>query len=92
MLNELEIVNGKLWANIYLQSSVAEINMDTWTVERYVSLEMFQTNDTWHINRIIDFTDIKNYAKQHFTADIWDSGYCLNGIAYWEGDSESNSK
>ena len=34
-MNELEIVKGKLWANIYLTSRIAIIDMNTWKVERY---------------------------------------------------------
>ena len=37
-INELEWVNGKIWANIYLTSAIVEINPTTGIVEGYVDL------------------------------------------------------
>ena len=37
-INELEWVDGKIWANIYLTSAIVEINPTTGIVEGYVDL------------------------------------------------------
>jgi len=35
-LNELELVQGKLWANVYLTNNIAVINLDSGKVEKFL--------------------------------------------------------
>jgi len=65
LLNELEFVKGKLWANIYTRNTIAVIDIDSGNVEKFM-----------------DFTNLVETAKKNFVADRWNTGYCLNGIAY----------
>jgi glutamine cyclotransferase len=67
MLNELEWVNGKIWANIYMTNTIAIIDPVTGYVDTIVDLTRLHTLAK---------------AKAQEMGITLSSGYVLNGIAY----------
>jgi glutamine cyclotransferase len=52
MINELEWIDGKIWANIYLENKIIIIDPSTGFVEAYLDLRSL--NDSQHGNNMAD--------------------------------------
>lgn len=66
-LNELEVVNGTLLANVYLTNRIVAINLNDGKIKRSI-----------HFDSLVK--EVK--ASKVFLEKGYDASYCLNGIAY----------
>eukprot|EP01017_Pseudomicrothorax_dubius_P034150 TRINITY_DN4649_c0_g1_i1.p1 TRINITY_DN4649_c0_g1~~TRINITY_DN4649_c0_g1_i1.p1 ORF type:complete len:160 (-),score=35.58 TRINITY_DN4649_c0_g1_i1:127-606(-) len=67
-LNELEFIEGRLWANIYLTNMIAVINIETGQVEEFIDF-----------TELVQYAD-QLYRQKGLGSLPHDR--CLNGIAY----------
>eukprot|EP01016_Furgasonia_blochmanni_P043261 TRINITY_DN5841_c0_g1_i23.p1 TRINITY_DN5841_c0_g1~~TRINITY_DN5841_c0_g1_i23.p1 ORF type:complete len:226 (+),score=22.80 TRINITY_DN5841_c0_g1_i23:188-865(+) len=82
-LNELEFINGKLWANIWQKSQIAIIDSDTGKVERQ-SKKVYCRYTCFDNFRFLDFSRLVQEALNRNSFLTQDQ--CLNGIAYNEAN------
>ena len=73
-LNELEWVNGKIWANVYTKNAIVKINPQTGVVENIVDLSALlklrtELPDTDYLNGIAYNTATKTFFV---TGKNWD--------------------
>ena len=67
-LNELEFIDGYIWANVYLTNRIVKIDVTTGKVVRSYDLSTLEA-------------DANDQMRQKFGRNLY-YGECLNGIAY----------
>ncbi len=75
MLNELEIIGSKIYANIYMSPLIAVINPDSGAVERYIDCSELHKNignrETADVFNGIAYDSVS--SKVYLTGKLWDS-------------------
>jgi glutamine cyclotransferase len=81
-LNELEYVNGEIYANVWPTNRIAMISPGTGEVTGWIDLSGLLSDEA---QKQVSSSGIENYPEH--TSDHFDKEDCLNGIAYDpEGD------
>lgn len=76
MINELEWIDGKIWANIYLENKIIIIDPSTGAVEAYLDLRSL--NDSQHGNHMADV--LNGIAYDSATGHIFVTGKRWNKL------------
>ena len=83
MLNEIEIIDRYLYANVYLSNEIIKVDIGS-----LIDNGVADTSNTLQIVKRYDFTPIVNAIKQtnYYKDNHLNYGHCLNGIAYNQND------
>tara|TARA_A100000164_G_scaffold375626_1_gene411055 strand:+ start:724 stop:1683 length:960 start_codon:yes stop_codon:yes gene_type:complete len=88
-LNELECVDDKIYANIWMQDTIVEINSTTGSVEMFASAKILSENHDGPLNEVLNGIALDHYRDGFWiTGKNWSEMFLVN----FESMSENHSK